>query len=165
MVFYFRCIMKWKTKPLISKSPKGISQELTMTLSWSLFLRRIQTYSCVKIKSLLKELLKLTGTDYISWNLKSWLQNLIRLSGYALENGFVSKLFSMMNVDIDSQTVSKSTNRLLTFQLTVSKAFLGTNFSSVITFINSQTLTMQCYKVVSQLKDILTITTWMQIYS
>ena len=36
---------------------------------------------------------------------------LTRLSGYIIENGFVSKLFSMMNVDIDSQTVSKSTNR------------------------------------------------------
>ena len=33
------------------------------------------------------------------------------LSGYSVENGFVSKLFSMMNVDIDSQTITKSTNR------------------------------------------------------
>ena len=32
-------------------------------------------------------------------------------SGYSVENGFVSKLFSMMNVDIDSQTITKSTNR------------------------------------------------------
>ena len=30
---------------------------------------------------------------------------------YFVENGFVSKLFSMMNVDIDSQTITKSTNR------------------------------------------------------
>ena len=36
---------------------------------------------------------------------------LIILSGYSVENGFVSKLFSMMNVDIDSQTITKSTNR------------------------------------------------------
>ena len=48
---------------------------------------------------------------YILKSFFQWLQNLIRLSGYAVENGFVSKLFSMMNVDIDSQTVSKSTNR------------------------------------------------------
>ena len=33
------------------------------------------------------------------------------LSGYLVENGFVSKLFSMLNVEIDSQTVGKSTNR------------------------------------------------------
>ena len=37
--------------------------------------------------------------------------SLIILSGYSVENGFVSKLFSMMNVDIDSQTITKSTNR------------------------------------------------------
>ena len=31
--------------------------------------------------------------------------------GYTVDNGFASKLFSMMSVEIDSQTVSKSFNR------------------------------------------------------
>ena len=31
--------------------------------------------------------------------------------GYTVDNGFASKLFSMMSVEIDSQTISKSFNR------------------------------------------------------
>ena len=31
--------------------------------------------------------------------------------GYTIDNGFAAKLFSMMSVEIDSQTVSKSFNR------------------------------------------------------
>ena len=31
--------------------------------------------------------------------------------GYTVDNGFASKLFSMMSVEIDSQTVSQSFNR------------------------------------------------------
>ena len=31
--------------------------------------------------------------------------------GYTVDNGFAAKLFSMMSVEIDSQTVSKSFNR------------------------------------------------------
>ena len=104
--------MKWKwKKKSILRLPKDTSQELTMTLSWSLFLRKIQTYSCGKIKSLFEELLKLTGANSIFLNLNDKFRIRIRLSGYIVENGFVAKLFSMMNVDIDSQTVSKSTNR------------------------------------------------------
>ena len=32
-------------------------------------------------------------------------------SGYIIENGFVAKLFSMMTVELDSQVVTKSSNR------------------------------------------------------
>ena len=35
--------------------------------------------------------------------------------GYTVDNGFASKLFSMMSVEIDSQTVSKSFNRFVLF--------------------------------------------------
>ena len=31
--------------------------------------------------------------------------------GYTIDNGFAAKLFSMMSVEIDSQTISKSFNR------------------------------------------------------
>ena len=31
--------------------------------------------------------------------------------GYTVDNGFASKLFSMMSVEVDSQTVSQSFNR------------------------------------------------------
>ena len=32
-------------------------------------------------------------------------------SGYCVENGFASKLFSMATIEIDSQTISKNNNR------------------------------------------------------
>ena len=94
-----------KMKCWILKSQNDISRELTMTVSWSLFLKKIQTYSCGKIRSSLEALSNLTGIGNDKDNYD------IFFSGYTIENGFVSKLFSMMNVDIDSQTITKSTNR------------------------------------------------------
>ena len=60
---------RWKMRKMklwILKSRNDISRELTMTVSWSLFLKKIQTFSCGKIKSSLEALSNLTGTDSIS---------------------------------------------------------------------------------------------------
>ena len=62
---YFRWIMKWRTRnPWILKSRRDISHELTMTVSLSLFLKKIQIFSCGKIRSLLKGLLNLIGNTF-----------------------------------------------------------------------------------------------------
>ena len=104
--------MKCKMMSLTTKLRNDTSQELTIRLSSSLFLKKIQTFSCGKIKSSLKELLKLTGKDSLSAICcKRQINEANPLSGYIVENGFVAKLFSMLNVDVDSQTVTKSTNR------------------------------------------------------
>ena len=97
--------MKIKMTKLISKSQNDTFLGLTMHLYWNLFSKKIQTFSCAKIRLSLKALLKSIG----KFQFKNSIHN--NLSGYIVENGFVAKLFSMLNVDLDSQTVTKSTNR------------------------------------------------------
>ena len=52
-------------------------------------------------------------------------------SGYVIENGFASKLFSMLTVELNSQIITKNLNRLFYFVIQfVHKAFRGEYFLS-----------------------------------
>ena len=53
---------------------------------------------------------------------------------YVVENGFASKLFSLMTVEVDSQTISQSNNRYEFIRFIKIHQYLGVNISSAITF-------------------------------
>ena len=61
---------------------------------------------------------------------------------YVLENGWVSKLFSMLTVEVDSQTVSTNKNRYDRFIKIFLTNGLVMNISWPIIFISSVTLTL-----------------------
>ena len=65
--------------------------------------------------------------------------------GYIPENGFAAKLFSMMSVEIDSQTVSKNYNKYDNTSSSIVLFFiLGVSFSWLTTSIKLVTSTHQC---------------------
>ena len=65
--------------------------------------------------------------------------------GYIPENGFAAKLFSMMSVEIDSQTVSKNYNKYDHTSSSIVLFFiLGVSFSWLTTSIKLVTSTHQC---------------------
>ena len=65
--------------------------------------------------------------------------------GYIPENGFAAKLFSMMSVEIDSQTVSKNYNKYDNTSSSILLFFIsGVSFSWLTTSIKLVTSTHQC---------------------
>ena len=65
--------------------------------------------------------------------------------GYIPENGFAAKLFSMMSVEIDSQTVSKNYNKYDNTSSSIVLFFIsGVGFSWLTTSIKLVTSTHQC---------------------
>ena len=65
--------------------------------------------------------------------------------GYIPENGFAAKLFSMMSVEIDSQTVSKNYNKYDNTSSSIVLFFiLGVSFSWLTTSIKLVTSIHQC---------------------
>lgn len=65
--------------------------------------------------------------------------------GYIPENGFAAKLFSMMSVEIDSQTVSKNYNKYDNTSSSIVLFFIsGVSFSWLTTSIKLVTSTHQC---------------------
>ena len=65
--------------------------------------------------------------------------------GYIPENGCAAKLFSMMSVEIDSQTVSKNYNKYDNTSSSIVLFFIsGVSFSWLTTSIKLVTSTHQC---------------------
>lgn len=74
--------------------------------------------------------------------------------GYIPENGFAAKLFSMMSVEIDSQTVSKNYNKYAIIYIPKLIPILGANFSLLTTSTRLETLIHQCLLQPCHMKDI-----------
>ena len=75
---------------------------------------------------------------------------------YVLENGWVPKLFSMLTVEVDSQTVSTNKNRYLRHVNMHITDVLAMNTFWQIIFISLETLTLITSQVLLSLKVTLT---------